>query len=120
MKFTYLLLAVLLVTSIHASAQQKRDTVHHAATGKKKMKMKEELHLTDKQAADLKASKKEYKAEKEKVQNDSKLTAAQKKEKMKALKAEKQKDLDATLTPEQREKAKQLKAEKKAKGKSKK
>ncbi|HTE12612.1 MAG TPA: hypothetical protein VK645_16635, partial [Chitinophagaceae bacterium] len=70
-------------------------------------------------SADVKASKKEYKDEKEKVKNDTKLTEAQKKEKIKGLKAEKKKEVDATLTPEQREKAKALKAEKKKEKKKK-
>jgi len=111
MKLTYLV-AFLLFAVTAVQAQQKRDTVHHAATAKK-TKMKDELGLNKKQETDIKASKKEYKAEKEKVKNDTKLTQAQKDEKIKALKEEKKKKVDATLTPEQKEKAKALKAEKK-------
>jgi len=117
MKLTYLL-ALLIITGTTVSAQQKRDTVHHASNAKKKADRKAELKLTDKQAADLKASKNEYKDEKEKVKNDTKLTAAQKEAKIKELKEEKKKKVDATLTPEQKEKAKALKQEKKKKKKA--
>ena len=118
MKLSYLLAILLFIVSA-GKAQQKRDTVHHAATAKK-AKMKDELGLNKKQEADIKASKKEFKSEKEKVKNDTKLTEAQKKEKIKALKTEKKKEVDATLTPEQKEKAKALKAEKKKDKKEKK
>lgn len=118
MKLTYLLVFLLFAVTA-TQAQQKRDTLHHASTAKK-AKMKDELGLNKKQEADVKASKKEYKTEKEKVKNDTKLTEAQKDEKIKALKADKKKKVDATLTPEQKEKAKALKAEKKKEKKDKK
>ena len=92
MKLAYLILALVLFTGTAALAQQKRDTIHHASTSKKKAKMKEELNLSDKQSAEIKASKKEYKDEKEKIKNDTKLTEAQKKQKIDQLKAEKKKD----------------------------
>ena len=72
MKPIFLFLTLVLCTGASVWAQQKRDTVHHAAATKKKAKMKEELKLTDKQVAEVKASKKEYKDEKEKVKNDPK------------------------------------------------
>lgn len=117
MKYAFLLLFVVL-GSFTMQAQQKRDTVHTVAS--KKSKMKDKLELNKKQEADIKASRKEFKAEKEKVKNDSKLTDAQKKEKIKSLKEEKKKKVDATLTPEQRVKKKALKKEEKEKKKDKK
>jgi hypothetical protein len=112
MKSVYLL-AFLLIAATNSFAQQKRDTVHPASSAAKKPKMKDQLGLSKKQDADVKASKKEYKTEKAKVKNDSKLTPAQKDEKIKALKTDKKKKIDATLTPAQKEKAKTLKKEKK-------
>jgi len=94
-----------------AQAQQKRDTVH-PATANKKVKMKNELGLDKKQAAEIKASKKEYKEEKAKVEADTKLSATEKKAKMKELKKEKKARVDSTLTPEQKEKLKALKKKK--------
>jgi len=117
MKLTCLL-AILLFALSTAQAQQKRDTVH-PATANKKVKMKNELGLDKKQAAEIKASKKEYKEEKAKVEADTKLSAAEKKTKMKELKKEKKDKVDATLTPEQKEKLKALKSEKKKEKKSK-
>jgi len=110
MKFTYLLVVLLCVLST-AQAQQKRDTVH-PATANKKVKMKNELGLDKKQAAEIKASKKEYKEEKAKVEADTKLSATEKKAKMKELKKEKKARVDSTLTPEQKEKLKALKKKK--------
>jgi lipase chaperone LimK len=110
MKFTYLLV-ILLCAMGTAQAQQKRDTVH-PATANKKVKMKNELGLDKKQAAEIKASKKEYKEEKAKVEADTKLSATEKKAKMKELKKEKKARVDSTLTPEQKEKLKALKKKK--------
>jgi len=110
MKFTYLLVVLLCAMST-AQAQQKRDTVH-PATANKKVKMKNELGLDKKQAAEIKASKKEYKEEKAKVEADTKLSATEKKAKMKELKKEKKARVDSTLTPEQKEKLKALKKKK--------
>lgn len=110
MKFTYLLVILLCVMST-SQAQQKRDTVH-PATANKKVKMKNELGLDKKQAAEIKASKKEYKDEKAKVEADTKLSATEKKAKMKELKKEKKARVDSTLTPEQKEKLKALKKKK--------
>ncbi len=119
MKILFALLSVLLLTAVTANAQQKRDTIHHAAA-QKKPKMATELKLTKQQAASVKASNKEYKTEKQKVKNDTKLTAAQKKTKIKELKKDKKAKVDATLTPEQKEKKKELKEEKKKEQKAKK
>ena len=110
MKFTYLLVILVCAMST-AQAQQKRDTVH-PATANKKVKMKNELGLDKKQAAEIKASKKEYKEEKAKVEADTKLSATEKKAKMKELKKEKKARVDSTLTPEQKEKLKALKKKK--------
>jgi len=110
MKFTYLLVILVCAMST-AQAQQKRDTVH-PATADKKVKMKNELGLDKKQAAEIKASKKEYKEEKAKVEADTKLSATEKKAKMKELKKEKKARVDSTLTPEQKEKLKALKKKK--------
>jgi|GEM_PF-1070703 len=118
MKLIYLL-AILLLVLTTGQAQQKRDTVHAPAT-EKKTKIKNELGLSKKQKATLKASKNDFKAEKLKVESDTKLTAEQKEAKIKELKEDKKKTLDATLTPEQKEKAKALKAEKKKEKKAKK
>lgn len=113
MKSIYFLL-ILLLPAVFSNAQQKRDTIHAPATAKK-MKVNDQLGLSPQQKADLKSGKKEYKAEKAKIDADSKLSAADKKAKMKELKKEKKAKADAVLTPEQKEKAKALKAERKKK-----
>lgn len=105
-------LAFLLFAITAGEAQQKRDTIH-AGSKPQKTKMKDELGLSKKQAAEVKASKKEYKAEKDKVEKNAALSESEKKEKIKHLKEEKNKKVDATLTPEQKEKAKMLKKKKK-------
>ena len=87
MKITYLLVILLFAIST-VQAQQKKDTAHSATAGKK-IKMKKELGLDKKQAAEIKASKKEYKDEKAKLDADTRLSAAEKKAKMKELKKEK-------------------------------
>src|SRR3954469_24961321 len=110
MKITYLLV-ILLCAIGTVQAQQKKDTLHPATAGKK-IKMKKELALDKKQAAEIKTSKKEYKDQKAKLDADTKLSPAEKKQKIKALKQEKKQKQDAVLTPEQREKLKALKGKK--------
>jgi protein CpxP len=110
MKTIYLLFMVLFAAGV-AQAQQKRDTIHPAAADKK-VKMKKELGLTKKQAAEIKASKKEYKEEKAKLDADTLLSARDKKRQLKTLKKEKKEKTDSLLTPEQKEKLKALKAKK--------
>ena len=112
MKIFYGILSVLLLAIAIANAQQKRDTIHHAAT-QKKPKMKTELGLNKQQDASVKASKKEYKQKADKLKADTTLSKAQKKEQKKKLKEEKNKKVDAVLTPVQKEKEKVLKKEKK-------
>lgn len=117
MKLIYLF-AFLLIAGTASYAQQKKDTAHHASSAPKKAKMKDELGLNKKQQTDVKASKKEYKDQKAKVNSDPKLSDTQKKAKIKALKKEKKAKVNATLTPEQQAKAKTLKKEKKAEKKA--
>ncbi|MEO6313707.1 MAG: hypothetical protein ABIU63_00285 [Chitinophagaceae bacterium] len=118
MKLTYLL-AILLLVVTSVGAQQKRDTIHHAASAKK-TKMKDAVGLNKQQAATVKAAKTDYKKEKEKIKNDPNLSAKEKDEKISKIKADKNKKVDATLTPAQQEKVKALKAEKKKEKKKKK
>ena len=112
MKLTFVITTLLLFTIIHASAQQKRDTIHHAAATQKKAKLKDELQLDKKQTDALKTSKNEYKQKAKEVKSDSTLSKKERKAQVKKLKKEQQEKFDAVLTPEQREKEKQLKKEK--------
>lgn len=118
MKLTFVITTLLLFAFVDTPAQQKRDTIHHAAATQKKVKLKDELKLDKKQTETLKASKSEYKQKAKQVESDSTLSKKEQKAQVKKLKKEQQAKLDAVLTPEQKEKEKQLRKEKKDKKKA--
>jgi len=102
----FVLIALLTGNALHA--QEKRDTVHYRSTTEKKVKLKDELGLSKKQAKELKSSNKDFKEKAQQIKSDTTINRQEKRQMMKSLMKERNEKMDSVLTPEQREKAKEL------------
>lgn len=82
--------------------------------GDRMEKVKAELGLTDKQAAEWEAINEKYKAEHQKIKESNQAKKAAVREEMKALREAHDAEVDALLTPEQLQKWNEMKAEREA------
>lgn len=111
MKVLYALLALLLVTGIKANAQQARDTIRPAGDSKTegaRKKMKTELGLTKKQAAQFKEVNQEFAPKVKALRADSTMGKMQKRKQLMDLAKQRDEKLKAFLTPEQMDKMHEL------------
>lgn len=101
--------AVFLCLFICSQAQQKRDTIHYQGKQRAdKVKLKQELDLSKKQAVQIKEVRQNYKKRLSSIEADSTLSKEQQKQKRHQLLIERQQKTDSLLTPEQRIKAREL------------
>lgn len=105
---------LLLAASLQTTAQEKRDTIHFKPTTDKKIKLRDELGLSKKQAKELKSSNKDFKEKAQQIKSDTTINRQERRQMMKSLLKERSAKVDSVLTPEQREKAKALRKERRA------
>ena len=114
MKLLNTLLAALLITGIHANAQQARDTIRPAGNAKTeggRKKMMEDLKLSKLQAKQFKEVNAEFAPKIKALRADSTQGKMQKRRQLMQLMQQREEKLKTFLTPEQMDKMRQLRKE---------
>jgi len=111
MKLHNTLLAALIITGIHANAQETRDTIRPAGNTKTegaRKKMMEDLKLTKQQAKQFKEVNAEFSPKLKALRNDSTLDKKQRRKQAMDLIQQRQEKLKTFLTPEQMDKMREM------------
>lgn len=105
------MLALIIGLSLTAGAQEKRDTIRAEKKEAAHQKLKNELGLSDDQAAKLKATNDEFKTKRRELKDNTSLSKEEKQKQSMALLEERRKKINEFLTPEQQEKYKLVEKE---------
>lgn len=98
------MLVLVIGASVAASAQEKRDTIRTERKEAAHLKLKNELGLSDDQAAKLKVLNQEFKTKHQALKDNTSLSGEERKKQNVELLQERKKKINELLTPEQQEK----------------